>query len=136
MHILINLRPAGGCLNTPPPPYGFSQIAWKRRRAGRFHLPYPHLLATFVKVSILGHARSGHQVRSSDHTLQKLYNRATASVWGKAMKLSEYDRVIGTYKIYISDFYISDLPIISRWAKIKLPALQFILSFYEWNRTM
>ena len=40
----------------------------------------PIFLATFVKVSILGHARSGHQVRSSDHTLQKLYNRAPATV--------------------------------------------------------
>ena len=38
----------------------------------------PIFLATFVKVSILGHARSGHQVRSSDHTLQKLYNHAPA----------------------------------------------------------
>ena len=31
------------------------------------------------------------------------------SVWGKVMKLSEYDKVIGTYKMYISDFYIGDL---------------------------
>ena len=38
-------------------------------------------LATFVKVSIMGHARSGHQVRSSDHTLQKLYIRAPATVF-------------------------------------------------------
>ena len=41
----------------------------------------PIFLATFVKVSILGHARSGHQVRSSDHTLQKLYNRVPATVF-------------------------------------------------------
>ena len=25
------------------------------------------------------------------------------------MKLSEYDKVIGTYKMYVSDFYIGDL---------------------------
>ena len=43
------------------------------------------------------------------------------------MKLSEYDKVIGTYKMYISDFFyiddlrsghFRDLPIISQWAKI------------------
>ena len=59
------------------------------------------------------------------------------------MKLSEYDKVIGTYKMYILDFYIGDLRsghfrdlpiIISQWAKIKLPVLYFILSLYEWNR--
>ena len=33
--------------------------------------------AFFVKVLIRGHARSGHQVRSNDTTMQKLYNRAT-----------------------------------------------------------
>ena len=47
----------------------------------------------------------GHQVSSSDHTLQKLYSRAPASVWGKVIKLSEYDKVIGTYKTFISDFW-------------------------------
>ena len=59
------------------------------------------------------------------------------------MKLSEYDKVIGTYKMYILDFFyigdlrsghFRDLPIISQWAKIKLPILCFILSLYEWNR--
>ena len=58
------------------------------------------------------------------------------------MKLSEYDKVINTYKMYILDFDIGDLrsghfcdlPIISQWAKIKLPVLCFILSLYEWNR--
>ena len=57
------------------------------------------------------------------------------------MKLSEYDKVIGTYKMYILDFDIGDLrsgrfrdlPIISQWAKIKLPVLCFMLSLYEWN---
>ena len=108
-HSFFNLRPAGGggCLNTPPCAY--SRIARKRRRAAPpgFDLPYPPIfLATFVKVSILGHARSGHQVRSSDHTLQKiLQSRPSHSVWGKVMKLSEYDKVIGTYKMYIFDFW-------------------------------
>ena len=41
----------------------------------------PIFLASFVKVSILGHARSGNQVRSSDHTLQKLFNRAPPTVF-------------------------------------------------------
>ena len=45
------------------------------------------------------------------------------------MKLSEYDKVISTYKMCISDFFyigdltsghFRDLPIISQWAKIKL----------------
>ena len=40
------------------------------------------------------------------------------------MKLSEYDKVVGTYKTYISDFYICDPrsghfhDLISQWAKI------------------
>ena len=77
-----------------------------RSAAGFSSTLSPIFLATFVKVSILGHARSGHQVRSSDHILQKLYNRATATVFeGKVMKLSEYDRVIGTYKMYILYFW-------------------------------
>ena len=65
-----------------PPPCSFSRITRKRRRrvAGLSLTLSPIFLATFVKVSILGHARSGHQVRSSDHTLQKLYNRAPATV--------------------------------------------------------
>ena len=58
------------------------------------------------------------------------------------MKLSEYDKVIGTYKIYswifdIGDLrsgHFRDLPIISQWANIKLPVLCSILSLYEWNR--
>ena len=58
------------------------------------------------------------------------------------MKLSEYDRVIGTKKCicWIFDIgdlrpgHFHDLPIISQWAKIKLPVLCFISSLYEWNR--
>ena len=61
----------GGCLNAPPPS-GFSRLAKIRRRAAPpgFHPPYPHPIfyATFVKISIQCHVRSGHQVRSSDPT--------------------------------------------------------------------
>ena len=78
----LNLRPAGGCLNTPPPAVF---RGWQENGgappAGFSPTLSPIFLATFVKVSILGRARSGHQVRSSDHTLQKLYNRAPATVF-------------------------------------------------------
>ena len=105
--ISLNLRPAGGGVFEHPPLRFFadSKKTAARSAAGFSPALSPIFLATFVKVSILGHARSGHQVRSSDHTLQKLYNRAPASVWGKVMKLSEYDKVIGTYKMYILDFW-------------------------------
>ena len=41
--VTINPRPAGGRLNAPPPPSGFSRIAKKRRRTAPpgFHPPYP-----------------------------------------------------------------------------------------------
>ena len=98
----------GGGVFEHPPPCGFfadSKKTAARSAAGFSPTLSPIFLATFVKVSILGHARSGHQVRSSDHTLQKLYNRAPATVFErKVMKLSEYDKVIGTYKTYILDF--------------------------------
>ena len=80
---LVNLRPAGGgCLNTPPLRFfADSKKTAARSAAGFSPTLSPIFLATFVKVSILGHARSGHQVRSSDHTLQKVYNRASATVF-------------------------------------------------------
>ena len=106
---LFNLRPAGGCFNTPP--CGFfadSKKTAARSAAGFSPTLSPIFLATFVKVSILCHARSDHQVRSSDHTLQKtLQSRPSYSVWGKVMKLSEYDKVISTYKMYYLGFLIS-----------------------------
>ena len=72
----------GGCLNTPPLRFfADSKKTAARSAAGFSPTLSPIFLATFVKVSILGHARSGHQVRSSDHTLQKLYNRAPATVF-------------------------------------------------------
>ena len=78
----VNLRPAGeGCLNTPLRFFADSK-KMAARSAAWFSPTLSHIfLATCVKVSILGHARSGHQVRSSDHTLQKLYNRAPATVF-------------------------------------------------------
>ena len=97
-------------------------------------------LATFVKVLILGHARSGHQVRSSDHTLQKLYNRAPATVFeGKLwnfrnMIRSSVPTKCTSWIFDIGDLrsgHFRDLPIISQWAKNKLPVLCFILSLYE-----
>ena len=79
----FNLRPAGGCLNTHPLRFFADSKKTAARSAAGFSptLSPIFLAATFVKVSILGHARSGHQVRSSDHTLQKLYNRAPATVF-------------------------------------------------------
>ena len=79
----LNLRRAGGCLNTPPPLRFFADSKKTAARSAAEFSPTlsPIFFATFVKVSILGHARSGHQVRSSDHTLQKLYNRAPATVF-------------------------------------------------------
>ena len=74
----------GGGVWTPPPPLRFfadSKKTAARSAAGFSPTLSPIFLATFVKVSILGHARSGHQVRSSDHTLQKIYNRAPATVF-------------------------------------------------------
>ena len=78
----FNLRHTGGGggvhLNNPPARF-FADS--KKTAAGFSPTLSPIFLATFVKVSILGHARSGHQVRSSDHTLQKLYNGAPATVF-------------------------------------------------------
>ena len=79
---VFNLRPAGGCLNTPPLRFfADSKKTAARSAAGFPPTLSPIFLATFVKVSILGHARSGHQVKSSDHTLQKVYNREPATVF-------------------------------------------------------
>ena len=79
----VNLRPAGGGVFEHPPLRFFadSKKTAARSAAGFSPTLSPIFLATFVKVSILGHARSGHQVRSSDHTLQKLHNRAPATVF-------------------------------------------------------
>ena len=141
----LNLRPAGGCLNTPPPPRLFadSKKTAARSAAGFSPTLSPIFLATFVKVSILSHARSGHQVRSSDHTSHKLYNRAPATVFeGKLWNFRNMIRSSVPTKCvsWIFDIgdlrsgHFRDLPTISQWAKIKLHVLCFILRLYEWNR--
>ena len=105
----------------------------------------PIFLATFVKVLILGHVRSGHQVRLSDHTLQTFYNPATAAVFegrlwnflnmiGSSVPTKCMSRIFDICDLRSGNF--RDLPIISQWAKVKLPVLRFILSLYKWNRTM
>ena len=136
----VNLRPAGGGGGVWTPPCGISRIARKRLFSPTL---CPIFLATSVKVSILGHARSGHQVRSSDHTLPKLYNRAPATVFeGKLWNFRNMIRSSVPTKCisWIFDIgdlmsgHFRDLPIISQWAKIKLPVLCIILSLYEWNR--
>ena len=111
----VNLRPGGGgCLNTPPPAVfrGWQENGGGQRRRVFTYLPTlpPIFLATFVKVSILGHARSGHQVRSSDHTLQKLYNRAPATVFeGKLWNLRNMIRSSVPTKCISWIFDIGDL---------------------------
>ena len=142
----LNLRPAGGGVFERPPPLWFfadSKKTAARSAAGFSPTLSPIFLPTFVKVSILGHARSGHQVRSNDHTLQKPYNRAPATVFeGKLwnfrnMMRSSVPTKCISWIFDIGDLrsgHFRDLPIISQWAKIKLPVLCFIFSLYEWNR--
>ena len=128
----VNLRPAGGCLNTPLRFFADSKKTATRSAAGFSPTLSPICLASFVKVSILGHARSGHQVRSCNHTLQTLYNRAPATVFEE--KLWNFRNMIKssvpTKRIsWIFDIgdlrsgHFRELPIISQWAKIKLPVL-------------
>ena len=45
----------------------------------------PIFSAFFVKVLILGHVRSGDQVRSSDATMQNFYNRATTTIFERML---------------------------------------------------
>ena len=134
----------GGGVWTPPLRFfADSKKTAARSAAGFSPTLSPIFLATFVKVSILGHARSGHQVRSSDHTLQKVYNRAPATVFeGKLWNFRNMIRSSVPTKCisWIFDIgdlrsgHFRDLPIISQWAKMKLPVLCFILSLYEWIR--
>ena len=96
----------GGVFEHPPPLRFFADN--KNGGAQRRRIPptlSPIFLATFVKVLILGHARSGHQVRLSDHILQNFTIAPQLQCLRKGMKLSEYDKVVGTYKMYILDFW-------------------------------
>ena len=130
-------------LNKPSTCWGLFEHP-PRSAAGFSPTLSPIVLATFVQVSILGHARSGHQIRSSDHTLQKLYNRATATVFegrlwnilnmiGSSVPKNVYH---GFLMCDLRSGHFRHLPIISQWAKIELPVLRFVLSLYEWNRKM
>ena len=142
--LILTFALLGGVFEHPPLRFfADSKKTAARSAAGFSPTLSPIFLATFVKVSILGHARSGHQVRSSDHTLQKLYNRAPATVFeGKLWNFRNMIRSSVPTKCisWIFDIddlrsgHFRDLPIISQWAKNKLPVLCFILSLYEWNR--
>ena len=127
----------GGVFEHPPLRFfADSKKTAARSAAGFSPTLSPIFLPTFVKVSILGHARSGHQVRSSDHTLQKLYNRAPATVFeGKLWNFRNMIRSSVPTKFISRIFDIGDLrsghfrdlPIISQWAKIKLPVFMLHL---------
>ena len=125
---------------------GFSRMTKKNGSAQRrrvFTYLIPHLFGNFCESFDPGSCkvrvtRSG----SSDHTLQKLYKRAPATVFeGKLWNFRNTIRSSVPAKCVSPIFYIGDLksghfrdlPIISEWAKIKLPVLCFILSLYEWN---
>ena len=61
----------GGCLNPlPRSVFANSEENDGAQRRRLITCLIPMFLKTFVKISVLGHARSGHHVRSSDHTLQ------------------------------------------------------------------
>ena len=67
---VFNLRPAGGGCWEPPPPSVFSRLS---KNGGAARRRFWHTLsyifsAHVVKISDPGHARSGHQVTSSDLT--------------------------------------------------------------------
>ena len=77
----VNQRLTGGGGGEHPPEVFFA-IAKKRRQQRRrfLHSCSDNCSATFLKILGPGHQRSGHQVRSSDPTSEKLYNRAAATV--------------------------------------------------------
>ena len=70
LRIVINPRPAGGGVWTPPPLRFFedSKKTAARSAAGFSPTLSPIFSATFVKILTQCHVRSGHQVRSSDPT--------------------------------------------------------------------
>ena len=75
LYYMLTFALLGGGVFEHPPPLRFftdSKKTAARSAAGFSPTLSPIFLPNFVKVSILGHARSGHQVRSSDHTLQKI----------------------------------------------------------------
>ena len=72
--------PDGGVFEHPPS--GFFKTAQKPRRAAPRFLAHltPHLFRTLPENFDPGHLRSGHGIRSSDPTSEKVYARATATV--------------------------------------------------------
>ena len=56
--------------------------------------------ATFLKILGPGHPRSGHQVRSSDPTSEKLQLRHGHSGAEKDLKLSGFGILPSTYNLY------------------------------------
>ena len=87
----------------------FFAIAKQRPRSAAvfLHSCSDNCSATFLKILGPGHQRSGHQVRSSDPTSEKINNRVTATVVEKDLKLSGFGILPSTYNLYISDFFIS-----------------------------
>ena len=128
---LVNLRPAVGVW-TPPPVWFFADTkkTASHSSAGFSLTSPPSFPQRLWEFQFLGHARSGDQVRSSNPTIQKLYNRATATVFER--KLWNFRNLIRSsvpteriYRIsYIRDLracHFRDLPNISQWAKTELP---------------
>ena len=60
--------------------------------------------STSLKILGPGHLRSGHQVRSSDPTSEKLSNCVTATVVEIYLKLSGFGILLSANNLYISDF--------------------------------
>ena len=88
----------------------------------------------FLKILTPGHLRSGHGIRSSDPTSEKVAGRATATVVER--KLCYFQGLVyllvPTTSIsrifYIGDLrsgQFRDLPIISKWEKNHLPQNRF-----------
>ena len=105
----INLRPAGGGgVWTPPPPAvfrGWQENGGAQRRRVFTYL-IPHLFVNFCESFDPGSCkvRSPGQVKWP-YLTKTLQSRPSYSVWGKVMKLSEYYKVIDTYKMCILDFW-------------------------------
>ena len=109
MNDILNLRPAGGGVFEHPPVFAVFR-GWpenggeQRRRVFTYHIP--HLFDNFCESFDPGSCkvRSLGQVKWP-YLTKNLRSRPSYSVWGKVMKLSEYDKVIGTYKMYIFYFW-------------------------------
>ena len=119
------------CLNTP---WGFFGIAKNgdAQRCRVLHSCSDNSSATFLKILGPGHQRSGNQVRSSDPTSEKLYNRVTATVverkvWNfQDLAYYQVPTTCISRIFYIGDLRsgpFRDLPIISQWGKTQMPQI-------------